>query len=191
MSGSFCDRRIRADITRRRRRILPRRILLDNDKYLFINAVDGYSEYGIFPLEVGVGIVIRKCDFHLYVISWMCSDELLFKIINVRTGSDHQISSLSVCITAVEFDTIDSAYVINVDSIAIFHCERCICGIRSLALRSVFSVAGFRTVCFCFRGGRSIFGGVEELAEAFKEQEIKEQENSGHEVIIENMNVEG
>lgn len=31
---------------------------------------------------------------------------------------------------------------------------------------------------------------VEELAEAFKEQEIKEQENSGHEVIIENMNVE-
>lgn len=32
---------------------------------------------------------------------------------------------------------------------------------------------------------------VEELAEAFKEQEIKEQENSGHEVIIENMNVEG
>lgn len=32
---------------------------------------------------------------------------------------------------------------------------------------------------------------VEELAEAFKEQEIKEQENSGHEAIIENMNVEG
>ena len=32
---------------------------------------------------------------------------------------------------------------------------------------------------------------VEELAEAFKEQEIKEQENSVHEAIIENMNVEG
>ena len=50
----------------------------------------------------------------------MCTDQLLFEVINVGTGTDHQICAVSVCTSTVKCNIINLSYIINVDCIAIF-----------------------------------------------------------------------
>ena len=49
------------------------------------------------------------------------SDQLIFKIINKRTGTDGQISSF--CAAAVKFFAVYRSHIINIYHIAVFDCS--------------------------------------------------------------------
>lgn len=77
----------------------------------------------------------------------MSSYELIFKIINITSGTNLKVCSLSISTSAIESCSVDLTYIINIYSISILDCQRCICTVGR-CFRSFRCCCGI--CCFCY-----------------------------------------
>ena len=77
----------------------------------------------------------------------MSSYELIFKIINITSGTNLKVCSLSISTSAIESCSVDLTYIINIYSISILNCQRCICTVGR-CFRSFRCCCGI--CCFCY-----------------------------------------
>lgn len=91
-----------------------------------INPIDSHVKYSFFPVEFFAAVILREGNGYFNVIARMSADELLFKVIYIAAGTDSQICSLTLCISAVEFDAVNRTDVIDIYCISVFNGERSI-----------------------------------------------------------------
>ena len=92
---------------------------------LLINSIDRNFKKRFLSAQIRIiRVVIRKCNIDIYLIPGVSADELFLKIIDVGSGTDDKICSLSVCVSTIEFDAVYGSYIINIYSIAVFYSKR-------------------------------------------------------------------
>ena len=89
--------------------------------WLFINSIYSYFKCCFFPIQFIVTIVLREGNFHFYFIPRMGTDQLILKIINVGSGTNGQIGSLSLRISTVKSLAINITDIINVYLVTVFY----------------------------------------------------------------------
>lgn len=135
--------------------------------HLFINSIYSNIKYCFFASKICCLIIIWKYNSYFYFISRMCTDQLLFKIINICTGTDYQICSFTICASTIKCNSVNLSYIINIDLVSICNFKRRICIIGScfcnsgvvvasvssvasgVAVASVSSAASVTSRCFC------------------------------------------
>ena len=75
----------------------------------------------------------------------MGSDQLLFKVVNIQSGANGQICSLSVGAAAVKFYSVNGTYIVDIDGISVFYGKR---SIRRQSGRAAFLGIFFRAAVF-------------------------------------------
>ena len=112
--------------------------------FLFVNSIHSNIKYCFFSGKICCAVVIWEGYGYFYFISWMSSDELIFKIINIASGTNHKVCSLSISTSAIKSCSIDLTYIINIYSISILNCQRCICTVGR-CFRCCCGIC-----CFCY-----------------------------------------
>ena len=112
---------------------------------VLIDAVNSHLKKGILSLKIFGRIVIREGNVYFHGISRMGSDELLFKVVNIKSGADGQICALSISAAAVKLYSVNGTYIVDVDGIPVLYSKRGVCrqGGRagSIAFLRVFGAA--------------------------------------------------
>ena len=78
----------------------------------------------------------------------MCADELFFEVIDIASGTDHEICSHSLCAASVELNAVDCADIIDIDRIAVFNSQRCV-GRVAVLCSVVRCASGIRAARCC------------------------------------------
>ena len=73
------------------------------------------------------------------------SDELLFEVVNIQSGANGQICSLSVGAAAVKLNSVNRTYIVDIDGIPVFYGKR---SIRGQGRRAAFLGIFFRAAVF-------------------------------------------
>ena len=97
--------------------------------FLFVNSIHSNIKYCFFSIKLIHTIIIREGYGYFYFISWVSTYELIFKVINIASRTDHKVCSLSISASTIECCTIDLTNIINVYSISVFDCQRCVCAV--------------------------------------------------------------
>ena len=87
--------------------------------HLFINSIYSNIKYCFFTGKICCLIIIWEYNSYFYFISRMCTDQLLFKIINICTGTDYQICSFAICASTIKCNSVNLSYIINIDLVSI------------------------------------------------------------------------
>lgn len=125
--------------------------------WLFINSIYSYFKCCFFPIQFIVTIVLREGNFHFYFIPRMGTDQLILKIINVGSGTNGQIGSLSLRISTVKSLAINITDIINVYLVTVFYRQAGVCAV----IRFRGTAGGFGGIrCRGFRGSAVCFGGT-------------------------------
>ena len=110
--------------------------------HLFVNSIYSNIKYCFFASKICCLIIIWEYNSYFYFISRMCTDQLLFKIINICTGTDYQICSFAICASTIKCNSVNLSYIINIDLVSI-------CNFRSCCSLSL--LCSFRSSrCLCF-----------------------------------------
>lgn len=111
---------------------------------LFVNSVYCNIKYSFFTCKVCCLIIIWECNCNFYFISRMRTDQLIFKVINIASGSDNKICTTSISTSTIECLTINLTYIININSISILYFKGRIC------IKFFCGLCCFRCCCsFC------------------------------------------
>ena len=124
--------------------------------HLFINSIYSNIKYCFFTGKICCLIIIWEYNSYFYFISRMCTDQLLFKIINICTGTDYQICSFAICASTIKCNSVNLSYIINIVLVSICNFKRriciigsCFCNFRSCCSLSL--LCSFRSSrCLCF-----------------------------------------
>lgn len=87
--------------------------------HLFINSIYSNIKYCFFASKICCLIIIWEYNSYFYFISRMCTDQLLFKIINICTGTDYQICAFTICASTIKCNSVNLSYIINIDLVSI------------------------------------------------------------------------
>lgn len=129
--------------------------------HLFINSIYSNIKYCFFASKICCLIIIWEYNSYFYFISRMCTDQLLFKIINICTGTDYQICSFTICASTIKCNSVNLSYLINIDLVSI--CNFKASGVAVASVSSAASVTSGVSVAAASSVGSGVAVAIENL----------------------------
>ena len=87
-----------------------------------INPIDCHRKTGVLTCHLFI-IILRESNLYRQFLSWLMPDQLLFKIIHQRSGTNRHIITCPTAVAAFKLNSVHSSYIIYIDFIAIGNCQ--------------------------------------------------------------------